>query len=298
MNREPVMQNFRQTLIEFSRGTAGVATVDWVVLTAAATGAAILALDMGQQNLGGYSRDIRDEMQELLFQSNWTADMEVKPEEVWAGDFNTVGEDIISPGAAGVPGPDTGNDPDAGDPGGSDPIATDPPVDPDPDPIPGLVVPGAPVIGCPSTNFLGPPQITTGLQISNRYGSDLLFDVDAGGATNLQGCSGLNASIDGYGGNQAYFNANPSFSLYLSGMEQVDQLEIETNGTTCDTVLLIRDPLGNWHFDDDGGPGLESRIEFDHGDFDMADFNGRVDVWVGTYHGNDCTFEMEVDTEA
>jgi len=287
---------------EFLASEAGVATVDWVVLCAAATGAALIALDMGQDNLGGYSRDIRDEMQQPLFHTDWTTEMEVKPEDVWAGEFNTEGSDIITPGAAGVPGPDI--DP-PGDTGGgtADPAPdSDPAQSPDPDPPtggpPGPVVPGAPVIGCPSTNFLGPPFVTTGLQISNTQGRDLLIDVDAGGATNLQGCTGLNSAIQGYGGNQAFFNANPSFSLYLSGMEQVEQLEIETNGTSCDTVLLIRDPLGRWFFDDDGGPGLESRIEVEDDDVDMAEFNGRVDVWVGTYHGNDCSFEMEIDTEA
>jgi len=288
----------------FVTGTAGVATVDWVVLCAAATGAAVVALEMGQDTLGGYSQGLRGELQRPIFDSDWTAEMEVKPEDLWTGEFNTEGEDIINPGAAGVPGPDTGGESGTGDAGaaaGGGSGSSDP-VDPDPsdpnDPAAGPYVPGSPVIGCPSTNYLGSPYTTSGLQISNSQGSDLLIDVDAGGATNLQSCSGLNSAINGYGGNQAYFNANPSFSLYLSGMEQVDQLEIETNGTDCDTVLLIRDPSGQWHFDDDGGPGLESRIEFDDADFDMADFNGRVDVWVGTYHGNDCSFEMEIDTEA
>jgi len=288
------------SLARFLRADRGVATVDWVIICAGATGMAVLAYDMGKDSLGGYSQDLRGELQRPIFESEWTAEMEVKPEDVYAGDFNTEGSDTITPGAAGVPGPDTGDTGDTtGDPA-TDPT-TDPGSDPaaDPtDPASGPFVPGSPVIGCPSTTYLGPPYITTGLQISNSQGSDLLIDVDAGGATNLQGCSGLNTAIDGYGGNQAYFNANPSFSLYLSGMEQVDQLEIETNGTDCDTVLLIRDPLGNWHFDDDGGPGLESRIEFDQSEFTLSDFNGRVDVWVGTYHGNDCSFGMEIDTEA
>jgi len=298
------MPSFQRLLAGFTRSEAGVATVDWVLLCSAATGAAILALDLGQDNLGGYTQDIRNEMQEPLFETTWTETMEIKPEDVWTGDFDTDGSDIIAPGAVGVPGPDPGTDP--SDNPDSDPVnpSPDPGTSPGPDPDPvagggsGPVVPGAPVIGCPSTNFLGPPFITTGLQISNSQGSDLLIDVDAGGATNLQGCTGLNSAIAGYGGNQAFFNANPTFSLYLSGMDAVDQLEIETNGISCDTVLLIRDPLGRWHFDDDGGPGLESRIEFDDDDFTMAEFNGRVDVWVGTYLGNDCSFEMEIDTEA
>src|SRR5438552_1332218 len=30
----------------------------------------------------------------------------------------------------------------------------------------------------------------------------------------------------------------------------------------ADTILLVNDPSGTWHFDDDSGPGLNGRIRF------------------------------------
>jgi hypothetical protein len=153
----------------------------------------------------------------------------------------------------------------------------------------GRLIPDEPVAGCPNnTDFGGTEYWRTGDQLDDR---DLLFDVDVGGDgfTQVSSCPG----IPGWG----YFSANPTFTLNLSGMNDMEELEIETNGTSCDTVLLIRDSAGNWYFDDDGGPNLESKIKFEEDDFNMAQFNGVVDVLVGTYGGNQCSFEMEIDTE-
>ncbi len=153
----------------------------------------------------------------------------------------------------------------------------------------GRTIPATPVAGCPNNSLYGGPEsFRTGDQLDD---TDLLVDVDVGGsvATQISGCSG----IPGWG----YFYANPSFTLTLSDMDDMEELEIETNGTSCDTVLLIRDQLGQWYFDDDGGPGLESKIKFEEDDYDMSRFNGRVDVWVGTYGGGECSLEMEIDTE-
>ena len=151
-------------------------------------------------------------------------------------------------------------------------------------------IPASPVAGCPDpATYGGPVSTTTGNDLED---SDLLLDVTVGGSASSQlrnACSG----IPGHG----YFNANPTFTLELSDMDDMEELEIETNGTNCDTVLLIQDQQGNWHFDDDGGPGLESKIKFEEDDFDMSQFNGTMDVWVGTYGGDQCSFEMEIDTE-
>lgn len=44
----------------------------------------------------------------------------------------------------------------------------------------------------------------------------------------------------------------------------------------ADTILLINDPDGTWHCDDDGGFQLNPKIEF--GD----PSSGQYDIWVGT----------------
>jgi hypothetical protein len=40
----------------------------------------------------------------------------------------------------------------------------------------------------------------------------------------------------------------------------------------------------DFHFDDDSGSDYNARVRL----FDMADLNGRINIWVGTYWGNTC----------
>jgi hypothetical protein len=131
--------------------------------------------------------------------------------------------------------------------------------------------------------------VRTGDQLDD---ADLLLDVDVGGGMAMQ-IAGTCSGIPGDG----YFHANPTFTMELSGMDDMEELEIESNGTSCDTVLLVRDAHGNWYYDDNDGPGDESRLKFLEGDHDMSLFNGVVDVWVGTKTGESCSFEMEIDTQ-
>lgn len=46
-----------------------------------------------------------------------------------------------------------------------------------------------------------------------------------------------------------------------------------------DPVILVRDPSGQWHCDDDGGIGLNPLHEA------QSSVSGRYDIWVGTYSG-------------
>jgi hypothetical protein len=46
--------------------------------------------------------------------------------------------------------------------------------------------------------------------------------------------------------------------------------------SSADTVLLINDPKGGWHFDDDGGNRLNGLRRFPNAG------PGRYDVWIGT----------------
>jgi hypothetical protein len=47
--------------------------------------------------------------------------------------------------------------------------------------------------------------------------------------------------------------------------------------SSADTVLLIHDPSGRWHFNDDGDDGHNPKVSFPRA---MA---GRYEVWVGTF---------------
>ena len=47
--------------------------------------------------------------------------------------------------------------------------------------------------------------------------------------------------------------------------------------SSADTTLVINDPNGNWHCNDDGGSGLNPAIRFDR------PLTGQYDIWIGTY---------------
>lgn len=144
-----------------------------------------------------------------------------------------------------------------------------------PAPSAGPQVVTSPIAGCPDPGYIAPPVATTGNSLANQ---NLTINVSGGGATNLGSCSGL----PGLG----YYNANPSITLDLSGMTSdpdFDDLEVRLD-SSCDTTLLIRDAQGNWYFDDDAGPALNSRLRLSN----LAALNGQVSIWVGTYGPNAC----------
>lgn len=72
-------------------------------------------------------------------------------------------------------------------------------------------------------------------------------------------------------------------------------LIIETRGD-ADVTLVVNDPEGEWHCDDDSGSGLNGRVLFsDPG-------GGQYDIWVGTY-ANEGYYDAdilisEIDDEA
>jgi hypothetical protein len=64
------------------------------------------------------------------------------------------------------------------------------------------------------------------------------------------------------------------------------QLDYKTSGGTAlsifiesdmDTVLLVNDPSGTWHYDDDSGEGLNGKLRFTRAR------DGRYDIWVGLF---------------
>jgi len=118
-----------------------------------------------------------------------------------------------------------------------------------------------------------------------RYSSDQLYapqthSVVAGGQNNLNNCP-----QPGTG----YVATRPDFDLTFSNNGMGRDLEIRVNAS-CDSVLLVNDARGQWHFDDDGGDGLNSRLRISNAP------EGTYDIWVGTYGPSTCQATMTLET--
>ncbi|NKX46284.1 hypothetical protein [Roseicyclus persicicus] len=110
--------------------------------------------------------------------------------------------------------------------------------------------------------------------------SPAVFPVEAGGDTLLSRC--------GVGG-RGHVRSPPDFLFDLSRMGRYDRLHVRSNAD-CDTVLLLRDPAGRWHFDDDSGTGRTASLSL----ADPAD--GAYAIWVGTYRGRPCRARLTLET--
>ena len=145
-----------------------------------------------------------------------------------------------------------------------------------------MTMPGGTAMGggCPNPGMQGVPVTTTG---SALY-SPTDYVTTASGSQQLSNC-GLPVFSTGY------FNAQPNFSFFLSGMQEYGRLEIEGEAS-CDTVLLVRTPDGQWFLDDDSNGNLNPRLDLTN----MFMLNGRVDVWVGSYSGASCSATIEMET--
>jgi hypothetical protein len=194
------------------------------------------------------------------------------------------GNDDSNPGASndpndhtdddGTPGNSGGNGGGNGNQGNGNGNGNDDDDD-DEDAPTGPVVAQSNVIGCPNPgSWIAEPVSRTGDQLEDSQ--IRIRDMEAGGApTHLSNCSG----VPGTG----YFFANPTYTLDLRDVEDFDRFEVQLD-SSCDTTLLVQDGSGTYHFDDDSGPSLNSRIRL----YDMDDLEGRVNIWIGTYGGGTC----------
>ncbi len=83
--------------------------------------------------------------------------------------------------------------------------------------------------------------------------------------------AGIDAGDDYCAG---YIAEAPDFRLhYTAGSYPL----FFTTESTDDLTLVINDPSGNWHCDDDSGIGVNPMIRFDNAE------SGQYDVWVGAY---------------
>lgn len=121
---------------------------------------------------------------------------------------------------------------------------------------------------------------------SYNYTSDHLWtprghSVVAGGTINLRNCN----SVPGVG----HVIQRPDFSFQFNANQRRRDLEFRVRGD-CDTVLLVNDASGRWHFNDDADGTLHPRLRL------PSAREGRYDVWVGTYGTSTCRARMTVET--
>ncbi|MEX3015916.1 hypothetical protein [Gymnodinialimonas hymeniacidonis] len=179
------------------------------------------------------------------------------------------------------PNPDPDPDPDPNpdpDPDPNDP--NDPNAGGNNDPFPPTASPA--VAGCPNNFYDGSPLVSDGSDFGNSYDHTITHS----GFTDLRTCGG------GMPYARGFFDANPTFTMYLSDMTQFDTVQFLVEATSCDTTLLIRDASGTFHFNDDYNypSHTRSRLRLT----DTADLNGRVDIWIGGYYPSTCSTRLEV----
>ena len=110
--------------------------------------------------------------------------------------------------------------------------------------------------------------------------SEKVLSVTAGGGVDLDTCY----NIPGTGN----VIQSPDFSIQYNKTQQYD-IRFIVDGQ-CDTVLLINDANGNWHFDDDSAGDTDPRIMLSN----AAD--GWIDVWIGTYGDSNCAADLRIES--
>ena len=121
---------------------------------------------------------------------------------------------------------------------------------------------------------------------SLSYTSDQLWTprhhtVTAGGSIDLRYCG----PVPGVG----HVIHRPDFSVSFRANQRNRALEFRVRGD-CDTVLLVNDASGRWHFVDDADGTLNPRLRLPRARA------GRYDVWVGTYGPSTCRATLTVET--
>ena len=108
--------------------------------------------------------------------------------------------------------------------------------------------------------------------LSDGFTNDIMLEVLAGGPVRIlpmRGCPG--------GG---YINAAPSFRVHYRAGEW--PLIFYVRAHPRDTILLVNDPAGHWHCNDDY-QGLDPAIQFAITVENSHILSGEYNVWVGSY---------------
>jgi hypothetical protein len=128
-----------------------------------------------------------------------------------------------------------------------------------------------------------PPPRPDGTRIEgtrSRLAGSHATTVIARGTLPLAGC----ADVPGDG----HVPRHPQVNLMLA--DAGGHLVLRTV-SACDTVLLVRDAEGGWHFDDDGAGGLDALVVRPSAE------RGRYDVWVGNYGPGSCAAQLILSVE-
>ena len=134
--------------------------------------------------------------------------------------------------------------------------------------------------GCPDQRIAAPWLTMTASDLS----TGITFTREAGGATNLTTCPQT--------GGLGRMNASPHLILNYDGQSGSTTLQFTMNdgnsGYTCDTTLLIRDPNGQWRFNDDlSGYNAGIRI--------ASAVSGTYAVFIGTYGTSMCSSALTIN---
>ncbi|MCW1930842.1 LCCL domain-containing protein [Pararhodobacter zhoushanensis] len=131
-------------------------------------------------------------------------------------------------------------------------------------------------VACPDWSQSGAPV---------AYSADEMWvpqslPVVAGGNVDLSACP-----IEGHG----WVITAPDFDLTVTDNTAGRELEFRVEAE-CDTVLLVNDATGTWHFNDDDGANLTSRIRLTNAPA------GAYDIWVGTFNQATCQAVLVLET--
>lgn len=136
----------------------------------------------------------------------------------------------------------------------------------------------APVAASACPNWQLPEMSNLGTLSSDFLYSPRSYSVVAGGDQSLSNCP-----VPGTGN----VISAPDFQFDFINNGH-GRLEIEVAGS-CDTVLLVNDASGQWHFNDDFN-GLDPAVNI------YNPQSGTYDVWVGTYGGSTCSATIEFES--
>ncbi len=139
--------------------------------------------------------------------------------------------------------------------------------------------------GCPDPQLPAPWLTINNTDLS----SPLIIQRRAGGDTRLQDCH----ELPGWG----WAHGSPHLVLRYDNEGQSGTgrrlrllMEDGNNGRTCDTTLLVRDPSGQWWFNDDiSDSNWNARLNI--GNAEAGDYQ----IWIGTWGGNSCDADLIIE---
>lgn len=127
----------------------------------------------------------------------------------------------------------------------------------------------------------GPGSMTMDASSDDLY-TPQTRNVDAGGPVNLGQCMTMPG--------QGYLKLAPDMTLNLTENTQGRVLAFRTD-SECDSILMINDSDGRWHYDDDSNGNSDAQVMIKNAK------NGQYHVWVGTFYPERaCTSVLLVET--